>query len=91
VSGYHSLYVSFLIDKMISSPGQDNSCCLLIDWDNSSGTTVFDPSIHERQFEGQDDEGLEVGSVGNGIIHRAHTVKTITAQESVKDLATRTV
>jgi hypothetical protein len=74
---------------MIHSPEVDSSRCLLIDWDNSSGPTVYTPTPFVCDTKHQDDLAPTSDNAGAG--ESTKKVAPLIARDSVKELANRTV
>ena len=72
----------------LSSLKADNSRCLLIDWDNSSGPTTYIPSRCDHDTT-QEEEAVDTSDNATASGSTRHA--TLTAQESMTELATRTV
>ena len=74
---------------MTRSPDGDNSRCLLIDWDHSFGPTKYMHSHFDHDTKHHDDAAGTSDNVGAGM--STSKAVPLTAQDSLKELAIRTV
>jgi hypothetical protein len=74
---------------MITSPEGDNSRCLLIDWDHSSGPTTYTTSLLDYGTTDEDDAMSTSDNVGAG--QSTRKAAPLPTSDSAKKLTTRTV
>lgn len=86
----HYLTLSSCLMMYICSSDHDTSCCLLIDWDNSAGPTIFNPCLDDH--DGLDLAESASNEEGDACADTTMMIgKPLTSRDSMRELASRTI